>query len=60
MEDIEVNLNKYKIVPVLILILILSACSPVGNTASNEMEGIELELIINKQKYHLMMKSLLL
>lgn len=44
------NWNKYLLLTVFILILILSACSPEENTASNEMEGIELELTINKQE----------
>lgn len=42
--------NKYLIITVFILILILSACSSSENTVSNEMEGIELELTINKQE----------
>ena len=46
------NLNKYVIVPILFIMLIpiISACSSADNTASNEMEGIELELIINEQE----------
>ncbi|MEO4054777.1 hypothetical protein [Solibacillus sp. CAU 1738] len=43
------NLKKYVILYIFILSLILSACSPAENRATNEMEGIELKLIINKQ-----------
>ena len=43
----KMRANKYLLSNVLILILILSACSLVGNSVSNEMEGIELELTIN-------------
>ena len=44
------KLNKYLLLNALILVLILSACSLVGNTVSNEMEGVELELTINEQE----------
>lgn len=44
------NLNKYLILTGFILILILSACSSADNTATTEMEGIELKLSINKQE----------
>ena len=43
------NWNKYLIVSVFIFTLILSACSVAETTASNEMDGIELELTIDKQ-----------
>lgn len=38
-------------ITIFILILILSACSSVESSVSNEMEGIELEITINKQEY---------
>ncbi|WP_339250293.1 hypothetical protein NSQ43_11410 [Sporosarcina sp. FSL W8-0480] len=45
------NLNKYFILSIFALLLTLSACSSAKNTASNEMEGIELDLTINKQEF---------
>ena len=44
------KIKKYLLLTVFSLILILSACSSTENTVSNEMEGIELKLTINKQE----------
>lgn len=43
--------NKYLLITSFILMLILSACSSVESTVSNEIDGIELELSIKKQEY---------
>ncbi len=43
--------NNYLLITVFILILILSACSSVESTVSNELDGIELEITINKQEF---------
>lgn len=45
------KLNKTPILTVFTLILILSACSSIENTVSNKMDGVELELTIDKQKF---------
>ncbi|QTD41830.1 hypothetical protein [Sporosarcina sp. Te-1] len=42
-------MKRHFIVSLLALILMLSACSSGKDTATNELEGIELELIIDKQ-----------
>jgi hypothetical protein len=47
---LEMNFNKVLLLHVFIFIQILTGCSSIGNTASNEMDGIELELVINKQE----------
>lgn len=47
------NLNKYLILTIFTVILTLSACSSTQNTVSNKMEGIELELTINKKEFSL-------
>lgn len=44
------KLNKYFILAVFIFTIMLSACSSTDNSFSNEMEGIELKLSINKQE----------
>ena len=47
------NINKYLTLTVFILVLIISTCSSLENTASHEMEGIELKQTINKQEISL-------
>ncbi|WP_391122412.1 hypothetical protein [Psychrobacillus sp. L3] len=44
------KLSKYIILTFSFLIITLSACSSTENSISNEIEGIELKLTINKQK----------
>lgn len=49
-SKMNMNLNKYLIISIFALLLILSACSSSKNAVSNEIDGIELELTINKQE----------